>query len=173
MNIDNKNTEEAEEDKNYTDAYFESGHILLKIWQTIILILGWIVFFTPIVITGSTYLAYLTNGKHGHYFWYYSEGFDMINLTIILLIFALAMIAVFCISISYVQYQRAKGLVTKWPMYDISDNKKKRQRAEDFMTKRFGPAEMRQNVRYYEVQPEQNLDKSTFKDVINGKDDEQ
>lgn len=106
MNIDNKNTEEAEEDKNYTDAYFESGHILLKIWQTIIPILGWIVFFTPIVITGSTYLAYLTNGKYGHYFWHYSEGFHMIKLTIILLIFALAMIAVFCISISYVQYQR-------------------------------------------------------------------
>ena len=38
------------------------------------------------------------------------------------------------------------------------------------MTKRFGPAKKRQNVRYYEVQPEQNLDKSMFKDVINGKD---
>lgn len=156
------------ESKNYHDAYFESGHIFVKTWQTIVLILGWLVFFTPCVITGATYLAYLTHGKYGHYFWLYSEGFDMINLTIVLLLFALAMISVFCIAISYVQYQRARGLVTKLPMYDIADNKRKRQRAEDFMIKRFGPAKMRRHVKYYEVQPEQNLDKSTFKDVING-----
>jgi hypothetical protein len=166
-----QDSQNNEESKNYHDAYFESGHIFLKIWQTIVMILGWLVFFAPCVITGATYLAHLTHGKYGHYFWHYSEGFDMINLTIVLLLFAVAMIAVFCVSISYVQYQRARGLVTKWPMYDIADNKKKRQRAEDFMTKRFGPAELRRNVKYYEVQPEQNLSKSTFKDVINGSEE--
>ncbi|MCT3602288.1 ABC transporter permease [Lactobacillus acidophilus] len=168
MNID-KDVEGT--NQNYRDAYFESGHILLKIWQTIVLIIGWIFFFTPCVITILTYLAYLTRGRYGHYFWYYSEGFDMINLVIILLIFALAMIAVFCISFSYVQYQRAKGLVTKWPMYDISENKNKRQNAENFMTERFGEPQLRQNVRYYEVEPEQNLGKSQLKDVINKEDD--
>lgn len=170
VNID-QDIKETDQDKNYHDTYFESGHILLKIWQTIVMILGWIAFFTPCVITGATYLAYLTHGRYGHYFWRYSEGFDMVNLVIILLVFALGMIAVFCITFSYVQYQRARGLVTKWPTYDISENKKKRQRAEDFMKERFGTPQARQDVRYYEVEPEQNLGKSQLKDVINGIDE--
>lgn len=40
------------------------------------------------------------------------------------------------------------------------------------MTKRFGPAEKRQQVRFYEVKPEQNLENSQLKDVIDGVDED-
>lgn len=171
MKIDS-DSKNPEQNKNYHDAYFEHGHILLKIWQTLLMLLSWVVFFAPCVITGATYLAYRTNGKHGHYFWHYSEGFAQINLVLVLLTFALGMIAVFCLAIGYVQSRRSKGLVTKWPMYDILENKKQSQRAETFMTKRFGPAEKRQQVRFYEVEPEQNLENSQLKDVIDGVDED-
>ncbi|MGN1272726.1 MAG: ABC transporter permease [Lactobacillus sp.] len=157
------------EDKNYTDKYFEKGHIWLKIWQTFLMILGWIAFFSPCVITTMTYIAHLTHGRYGYYFWHYSEGFEEINFLLVILCFAVAMIAVFCIAIGYVQRKRADGLITKWPTYDIAQDKIKRQRIEDFITERFGPEEMRHEVRFYSVKPEQNLDKDVFKDVTNGK----
>lgn len=41
----------------YTDKYFESGHWLLKIWQTIIAILGWLAVILPITITVTSFWA--------------------------------------------------------------------------------------------------------------------
>lgn len=158
------------EERNYYDSYFEEWHIWLKIKQTLVLIIGWIVFFLPCVITASTYVAYKTKGRYGHYFWHYSEGFDSINLLLVILSFSVAMIAVFCFSVGYVQIQRSRGLVTKWPMYNIKENKEKRLNIEAYMENCFGNLEFRHNVRYYSVAPEKNIDKSVFKDVIEGKE---
>ncbi|KRL90154.1 hypothetical protein [Lactobacillus kalixensis] len=161
MNID---------ENNYYDSYFEKGHIWLKIIQTIVMIFSWIVFFLPCIITTLTYIAHQTHGRYGYYFWHYSEGYDMINLLLVILLFAVAMIAVFCISFGYVQAQRARGLVTKWPMYNVKENMEKRQRIEDYMEARFGNIEYRHSVRNYTVKPEQNIAKDVFKNVIEAKE---
>lgn len=160
------------EQRNYRDKYFERGHWKLKIWQTLIMLLSWLVLIIPIAITTATYLAYLTHGRHGHYFWYYAEGFQELNFLIIFLTFALGMVAVFCLTMSYIQTQRAHGLVDKWPMFDINKNRWERAAAEKFMKKRFGKREQREQLQRFTVKPEQNLSKNQLRDVINGEETE-
>lgn len=152
---------------NYHDMYFEHHHWLLKIRQTLLMLLSWCIFLIPIIITTSTYVAYQTNGHHGYFFWYYAEGFRELNFLVIILLFALEMIGVFCITMGYIQAQRTRGLTTKWPMFDINKSHLQRQRAESFMTKQFGDPEMRTNTRNFVVKPEQNLTKNQLRDIVN------
>ena len=152
---------------NYHDMYFEHHHWLLKIRQTLLMLLSWCIFLIPIIITTSTYVAYQTNGHHGYFFWYYAEGFRELNFLVIILLFALGMIGVFCITMGYIQAQRTRGLTTKWPMFDINKSHLQRQRAESFITKQFGDPEMRTNTRNFVVKPEQNLTKNQLRDIVN------
>ena len=78
-----------------SQIYFEHGHWGIKVRQTLVALICWLTLFTPIVITSATYLAYLTHGRHGHFFWHYTEGFQELNFLVIFLTFALGMIAVF------------------------------------------------------------------------------
>lgn len=146
--------------KTYHDAYFEHGHWWLKIRQTLVMLLGWVIFILPIFITGATYWAYRTHDLHGHYFWFYSEGFSELNFLMIFLTFAAGMILVFCLTMSYIQWQRSKGLVDKWPLFDIQQTNLERQAAEKFMATRLGSRSKREAARYYLVKKDQNLAKN-------------
>lgn len=155
---------------NYRDRYFEKGHWWTKIWQTLVVILVWIILFIPIMITTSTYWAYRTNGQHGHFFWHYAEGFTELNFFMIFLTFAAGVIAVFCFAMGYIQVRRARGLIEKWPMFDMTKNQWEQRRAERFMTKRFGDEAFRQSRRYYTVKPEQNLSNNQLKKIVNNEE---
>lgn len=156
--------------RSYQDEYFERGHWPLKIWQTIIMIISWLVLFTPIVITVSSYVAHRTHGRHGFAFWHYAEGFQELDFLAIFLTFAAGVTAVFCLAMGYIQWQRSRGLVDTWPMFNLVQNQQKSQRAERFMSRRFGDREFRQNQRFYTVKPEQNLTKNQLKAIVNGQD---
>lgn len=165
-------SQQVSQHANYQDKFFEKGHVLLTIWQIIILILCWILFLIPCIVTSLTYWAHLTNGAHGYYFWHYSEGFRELNFLMIFLTFACGMIAVFCLTSAYIQAQRHRGLIEKWPMFDIQQNRREHQRAETFMTHRFGSESSRQATRYYVVSAEQNLSNNQLKKVIQGKEED-
>lgn len=158
--------------KSYRDRYFEKGHWGMKIWQLVIMLLSWVILFIPIIITCASYLAYRTHGHHGHFFWNYAEGFQELNFLVIFLVFALGMTAVFCFAMGDIQIQRSRGLVEKWPMFDMSKNQLERRTAEEFMAKRFGDKARRQSYRHYIVKPEQNLTKNQLKEIINSEETE-
>ncbi|MBB1079514.1 ABC transporter permease [Limosilactobacillus sp. STM2_1] len=153
---------------NYQDDYFEKGHWGIKLWQTLIALLSWCVLFTPIIITSATYLAYRTHGQRGHLFWNYAEGFRELNFLCIFLAFSLGMIAVFCLAMGYIQHLRSRGLVEKWPMFDLTKSNWEQSRAEAFMTNRFGPRVDREKRQRFKVTAEQNLAKNQLKEIING-----
>lgn len=48
----------------------------------------------------------------------------------------------FCLTMAYVQTQRSKGLVDRWPLFDTSEAQ-----ADLEMADHFGPVEVRRNVR--------------------------
>lgn len=164
-------TQQSRQHADYQDKFFEKGHVLLTIWQIIVLLLCWILFLIPCLVTTLTYIAHETNGRSGFYFWHYSEGFQELNFLLIFLTFACGMIAVFCLTSTYIQAQRHRGLIEKWPMFDIQQNRLEHQRAEAFMTHRFGPESSRQTTRYYVVSSEQNLSNNQLKKVIHGKEE--
>lgn len=158
--------------RNYRDDFFERGHWWLKIRQVLVTLLCWVIFVIPCYITIKTYTAYLTNGRHGHFFWHYREGFQELDFLIIFLLFAMGMIAVFCLAIGFIQNQRRHGLVEKWPMIDLAENQRKIKASERFMAKRFGPPVKRHAVRHYVVKPEQNLEKNQLKTIIEKKEED-
>lgn len=88
----------------------------------------------------------------------------------IFLTFAAGVIAVFCFAMGYIQVRRARGLIEKWPMFDMTKNQWEQRRAERFMTKRFGDEAFRQSRRYYTVKPEQNLSNNQLKKIVNNEE---
>ncbi len=57
-----------------------------------------------------------------------------------------------------IQNRRRERLAEQWPTFNPINQRKRESRLEKFMTDRFGDEEFRENVKYYEVEPEQNLD---------------
>lgn len=85
-------------------------------------ILCWLALLVPCVVTIGTYLAYITDGRRGIYFWHYLEGFSELDLLIILLfIIGLAM-AIFCLLVGGIQKRRRKRVLEKKPQYDIQES---------------------------------------------------
>lgn len=149
---------DSSEDKQqlYTDKYFEKGHWFLKIWQTIIALIGWLAVIIPIVITVTSFWASF-NPKIPH-IWSYSEGLSEIHFIGVLLIFSFIMSFIFSVSMTIIQNRKRDRLVEQWPTFNPIDQKKRERTIDSFIDQRFGNKEFRENTRTYDVQPEQNLD---------------
>lgn len=147
---------EKNQQQLYTDKYFESGHILLKIRQTIVAIIGWLAVIIPIVITVTSFWASF-NPKIPH-IWSFSEGIYEIKFIGIILVFAWVMTVIFSTGMTIIQNRKRARVVEQWPTFNPIDQKKRKQTIDDFIDQRFGDQEFRENVRSYDVQPEQNLE---------------
>ena len=156
--------------KNFKDDFYARGHWGLKIWQTVVTLVCWLLFIIPGVITGMTYVAHLTRGRYGWFFWHYPEGMMTIAFLLTVLAFACGMIAVFCLASAFIQNQRRYGLSEKWPLVDLNQNQQEINLAEKFMTQHFGPPTVRHNIRTYTVRPEHNLATDQLKEIIHGKE---
>lgn len=117
----------------------------------------------PCIVTISSYLAYLTDHKDGFYFWYYFEGFRELNFLVVFLFFLIGIIAVFCITVSFIQNQRRNHLTEKWPMFDVKKSNLHQRRANVLATSKFGTVSFRQNIPYYVIRPEQNFQKNELR----------
>ncbi|WP_334329204.1 hypothetical protein [Companilactobacillus sp. HBUAS59699] len=147
-------------DKNrqqlYTDEYFEKGHLLLKIRQTIIAIIGWLAVIIPIVITVTSFWASF-DPKIPH-LWSFKEGIYEIKFIGIILVFAWVMTMIFSIGMTIIQNRKRDRVVEQWPTFNPINQKMRKETIDNFIDKRFGDQEFRENVRSYDVQPEQNLE---------------
>lgn len=149
-------TKKNDRQQLYTDKYFEKGHWLLKIWQTIIAIIGWFAVIVPIVITITSFWASF-DPKIPH-IWSYSEGISEIRFIGVLLVFSFIMSFIFSVSMTIIQNRKRDRLVEQWPTFNPIGQKKRERTIDTFIDQRFGNKEFRENVRTYDVQPEQNLD---------------
>lgn len=152
----------------YTDEYFEKGHWLLKIRQTLIGLIGWLAVIIPIVITVTAFWASF-NPKIPH-IWSYSEGILEIHFIGVILLFAFAMSGIFSISMTIIQNRKRQRLVQQWPTFNPINQKKRENTIDTFIDKRFGNKEFRENVRTYNVQPEQNLDTDEIQKLYDAHD---
>lgn len=73
------------------------------------------------------------------------------------------MIAVFCLTVSFIQNQRRNGLIEKWSMFDVKKSNLNQQQANLLATKKFGPISFRQNISYYVITSEQNFQKNELR----------
>lgn len=151
-------TEKEEQDPQqlYTDKYFEKGHWLLKIWQTFIAIIGWIAVIIPIAITVTSFWA--SFDERIPHLWSYPEGIHEIRFIGTLLLFCLVLAFIYSVSMTIIQNRKRDRLVEQWPTFNPINQKKREKTIDAFFDQRFGDREFRENVRTYNVQPEQNLD---------------
>ena len=147
----------------HKDYYFAKKHIFIKIWQTVVAFLCWILMLIPCVVTISSYLAYLTRQTKGFYFWHYLEGFRELSRLLIFLLFVSGMMAVFCLTVSFIQNQRRNNLTEKWPMYDMKKSNLNQRKVNILATRKFGTVSFRQNIPFYVVKAKQNFAKNELK----------
>lgn len=140
----------------YSDAYFEKGHWGLKIRQTLIGLLGWICVFVPVIITVLSFWASY-NPKIIH-LWSYNEGIFEIKFIGVLLLFAFVLVSLFAVGMTIIQNRKRDRVVEQWPTFNPINQRKRETQLGKFMDERFGDQEFRENVRHYQVKPEQNLD---------------
>lgn len=163
-----KNNKEETKQQLYTDQYFESGHIFLKIWQTIVAILGWLAAIIPIAITITSFWASF-DSRIPH-IWAYHEGIHELLFIGIILVFAFSMTAIYSITMTLIKNRKRDRLVEQWPTFNPINQKKRKKVIDDFIDQRFGDQEFRENVRTYNVQPEQNLETHEIKKLYARKD---
>ncbi|VDG19442.1 hypothetical protein [Lactiplantibacillus mudanjiangensis] len=163
-----KKSKVDERQQLYTDNYFSRGHWLLKIWQTLIGLIGWIAVIIPITTTVLSFWSIYD--RRVPRIWAYQEGIFEIKFIGILLLFAFAFTSLFAVTMTIIQNRKRDRLVEQWPTYNPINQKKRQNALAKFMDDRFGPAETRENVRYYKVQPEQNLDTDEIQQLYD-KDD--
>jgi len=159
-NSTNKDADEKTGQQLYTDKYFESGHWFLKIWQTLISIISWLAVILPIIITITSFWASF-DARVPH-IWSYHEGIFEIKFIGIILVFAFIMTAIFSVGMTIIQNRKRDRLVEQWPTFNPIGQKKRKQTIDTFIDQRFGDKEFRENVKTYDVQPEQNLDTDEF-----------
>lgn len=152
----------------YTDKYFESGHLWLKIRQTFVAIIGWVAVIVPIVITITSFWASF-NPKIPH-IWSFREGIYEIKFIGIILLFAFVMTAIFSTGMTIIQNRKRDRVVEQWPTFNPINQKKRKKTIDDFIDNRFGDQEFRENVRSYDVQPEQNLETHQIQKLYAKKD---
>lgn len=152
----------------YTDKFFESGHWLLKIRQILIAIIGWLAVIIPIVITVLAFWA--SFDSRVPHLWSYHEGIYEIKFIGIILIFAWVMTLIFAISMTIIQNRKRDRIVEQWLTFNPINQKERKKTIDDFIDKRFGPKEFRENVHNYTVKPEQNLETHQIQKLYAKKD---
>ncbi|KRK64653.1 hypothetical protein FC72_GL002061 [Companilactobacillus tucceti DSM 20183] len=143
------------------DAFFERGHVLLKIRQIIITILAWIIMIVPIYWTLS--LTVFANKNMQGQPWSVPEGKDLFDffghfLTDAFLVLTIITVAFTLYNNYYTTYH-----VKKHTIYNEKKLFARREAIKDFYSSKFGERYYRRNeIRYYVVTPENNFEIKTI-----------
>ncbi len=160
------NTSEKDKimEKYVHDAYFEKGHIWLKIWQTLLTIVGWLFVIVPIYWTLSA-TVFVKKGFMKQ-IWSYQEGKDLFYSFGRFFIIAFIVLAIITILFTLHNNYYTKHHVKKHTIYDEDRMLARRNAIKGFYTKEFGDPETRRNeTRFYSVNPQQNLDVDTIDNI--------
>ncbi|WP_155286600.1 hypothetical protein [Lacticaseibacillus zhaodongensis] len=163
-NKQNADADQEQHQQLFTDEYFDKGHWLLKIWQTLVAILSWVCVFIPVAVTVISYIG-TTTGRFKP-LWSYGEGIFEIKFLAVVLLFLAAVAFIYTVAMTIIQVRRRDRLVEQWPTFNPIDQKVRKTELEKFMDQRFGEPEFRENVRNYSVPPEKNLDTDQFQKLF-------
>ncbi|THE12672.1 hypothetical protein E1H99_07020 [Enterococcus hirae] len=147
-----------------TDAYFKKGFSALKIRQTILMILAWLmVLFSflwlaiPLTLPDlAVRIAFRT---------YLEEATAFEYLSLFLGIAFLFLVVLF-VSLTLRNNRRFKKLLQKQTMHDEEKLFKRKELLDAFYEDRFGIKKERQACKYYAVPPEKNIGETEIQDLF-------
>ncbi|WP_338214432.1 hypothetical protein [Companilactobacillus muriivasis] len=148
--------------QNYIhDAFFEQGHWLLKIRQTLVTVLSWIIMIIPIYWTLSM-TVFVSDNLKGQP-WSTPEGKDLFNFFGHFLTNAFIVLAIITVSFTIYNNYYTKYHVKKHAIYNEKKLFARREAIKDFYTLKFGDRYYRRNdIRYYVITPENNFEIKTI-----------
>ncbi|WP_283679769.1 hypothetical protein [Lentilactobacillus sp. Marseille-Q4993] len=142
-------------DNNFTDDFFEPGHLVVKMKETAIAIVGWLSVLIPvgiiIVIVNQGELDFGTLRIPFH------ELITFFEALIILLVSIFIMVGFFSISMAMIQRRRKKRILEVWPTFDPQNQEEIKNKLSQFADQKFGNDEFRTNIKHYRVRPSQNI----------------
>ncbi|MFD1471207.1 hypothetical protein [Companilactobacillus mishanensis] len=148
-------------EKYVNDPFFEKGHFWLKFRQIILTIISWIFVVVPVYWTLSA--TVFVNKNFMRTVWSYAEGRDIFYSYGHFFIIAFIVLAIVTILFTLHNNHYTKQHVKKITNYDEKRLMARRNAIKDFYTEEFGEVNNRRNnVRYYSVSPQQNLDVDTI-----------
>ncbi|AKP66644.1 hypothetical protein [Companilactobacillus ginsenosidimutans] len=171
--MDQQTEDESIEDleKYSHDAFFEKGHFWLKARQILITLISWIFVVVPIWWTFSATI--FVNKNFMKTVWSYAEGREIFYSYGKFFIIAFIVLAVITVLFTLHNNHYTKQHVKKITNYDEKRLLSRRNAIKDFYTEEFGEPEIRRNeVRYYSVTPEQNLEVDTIDKIYKKFEDE-
>ncbi|WP_430611262.1 hypothetical protein [Enterococcus sp. DIV0876] len=147
-----------------TDSYFEPGNVGLKIKQTILVIIAWLLIFIPFIWLAIPFFFPRTADWLD--FRVYVEERSAFSYLFIFLIVVFLLLTVLFVLLTRKNNRRFKNQLHKQSLHDEEMLEKRKMLMSEFYTARFGEQEERQKVRYYVVKPEQNISETEIKSLF-------
>lgn len=138
------------------DPYFSKGHFRQRIFQTFVAFLGWCGLILPFLWLLFP-LVFPERADLRHFVIYEEEKTTLLFLLIFLSI-SFVFLLIFYITLTFWNNHRFKNHLQKKEQYDVEQVKHRRDLLEKAYEERFGSKEFRENVCYYVVSKEQNLE---------------
>ncbi|MGM0215748.1 cell division protein [Enterococcus sp. AZ109] len=138
-----------------SDRYYEKGNLLLKLVQTVVGIIGWLLVILPFVWVLAPFDFKEIAFKH-HLFPYAEEVQTLIFLVIFLAISFVAILILYILLTMRNNY-RFGDLLQNQEMHNVERLEKRKKLLETDFAQRFGKQEERELICYYVVKEEQNL----------------
>lgn len=159
----NKISKEKVNDMLVSDNFFDRGYLILKLRQTLLTLLGWIGVILPFIWLLIPFL-YPELAKKIHFLIYSEEIAAFKFLLLFLSIVFLSIIFIFVILTIWNNYNY-KNTLEKRKIIDEENLEKNREAVELFYSRRFGNKKFRENVRFYSVPSEKNIEINEINDL--------
>ncbi|MDF3824936.1 hypothetical protein NW162_06860 [Enterococcus faecium] len=145
------------------DKYFSKGNYWLKIWQTLVALLGWMIVVLPFIWVFFP----LTRPERAKDFSLYAFLSEKKILYFLIGFFVLIFFSFLITSFVLTRWNNRNlyKKVNKSFEYEDEKLKKRQELLEEVYTERFGTKEERETVRFYSVSEEKNLDTTFIADL--------
>ncbi|MCI1642339.1 MAG: hypothetical protein LKI58_09260 [Actinomyces sp.] len=146
------------------DAFYERGHLWLKVRQTLVALVFWFVLLAPIVVLINSVSR--EESWEGIYRWTYADGYELVRFLVIAIAVIIVVVLGFSVYLLLRNNHREKKVYPSRTTYDAEGLARRRAILEAMYSERFGSDDARHGTRYYVVAPEQNLDTGYIRDLF-------
>lgn len=150
-------------DRLVSDKFFSRGNLILKLRQSILTLLGWGGVIFPFIWLQFPFI-YPEKAKKMNFF-VYSEEIVTFNFFVLFLSIVFLFIIVLFIILTIWNNYRYKNVLKKRKVFDEDAIEKNKEALELFYDERFGKKSFRENIRFYSVPSEKNIEKNEIIDL--------
>jgi|SRR5699024_8004249 len=144
-----------------SDLFFNKNNLSLKLRQSVLTLLGWIGVLFPFIWVLTPY--FFPKVANRIPFFPYVEISEMVTFLLKFFSIIFPLIVVSSVILTIWNNKRYKRLLTKKTLVNEDTLEKNKASLESFYDERFGSKEFRENIRFYTVPAEKNIENEDIK----------